>query len=56
MNEYNTKITYYTNNELNIKKTLKAYAKFYAKQYAIIIVSTIKRKVYDERVFTPAHQ
>ena len=49
MSEYNTKITYYYCGRLNLKKTARAYVKFYACQYGKIIVSTIKTRIYDER-------
>ena len=48
MNEYNTKITYYKDGQINVKRTLKAYGKFYMAQYANIIVTTIKQRIDNE--------
>jgi hypothetical protein len=48
MNEFNTKITYFKDGQINIKKTIKAYSKFYLAYYAKIIVTTIKQRINDE--------
>lgn len=43
MNEYNTKITYYYCGQLQLKRTAKAYAKFYMRKYATILLNKLNR-------------
>ena len=54
-NEYNTKITYYENSKLNLKKTARAYAKFYFAYYGRIALKQLKRK-YNAIISSQLHQ
>lgn len=55
MNEYNTKITYYYLDNLNIKKTLKAHSKYYSAKYGRLTLITI-RSIFNERFPRPLVQ
>ena len=50
MSEYNTKITYYTEGRLNLKKTARAHSKFYLAFYGRIALEQFKRRVNNEEL------
>lgn len=54
-NEYNIKITYIKEGKLDIKRTAKAFAKFYIAKYARIAVIQLKR-TYHAKVYSRLHQ
>lgn len=56
MNEYNTKITYYKEGNLDFKRTFIAYSKFFAAQRAKIAINHLKTRIYSERLSQPINQ
>lgn len=51
-NEYNTKITYYKQGELDRWRTAKSYSKYYAK----IMVDNLITRINHEKVFSRPNQ
>lgn len=55
MTEWNTRISYYTEDVINRKKTIKAYAKFYLRFYVKLAVYKLKRNI-NAKIYSGLNQ